>query len=159
MTITVGVDTFVAADAAETYFESRLRSEAWGTTSTETKAKALRLATAILTRQRYVGTIVSDGQLLAWPRSGACDAEGRAIASTAIPQSIADATCEFALRLLTDDFYADVQSKGVKKMTVANIVIEYDGRAPEREMPDIVLEIIRPFLRSEPNEVSVQLVI
>jgi hypothetical protein len=118
----------------------------------------LRLATAILTRQRYVGALASSSQILAWPRAGAVDQEGRAIGSTTIPQAIKDACCEFAKRLLTDDFYADSGNKGVRKVTVATVSVEYDGRAPEHEMPDIVLEIIRPLLLSEPTETSARLV-
>ena len=157
MSLTVGADSFVSLSDADAYFGARLRSEAWDAADAADREKALRLATAILTRQRYVGSLASSSQLLAWPRSGAVDHEGRAIGSSTIPSAIKDATCEFAKRLLTDDFYADQGNRGVRKVTVATISFEYDGRAPEREMPDVVLDIIRPLLLSETTETSVHL--
>lgn len=158
MPLTVGTDTFVSLADANAYFAARLRSENWDAADAADREKALRLATAILTRQRYVGTLASSSQILAWPRNGAVDQEGRAIGSSTIPQAIKDACCEFALRLLTDDFYADSGNKGIRKVTVANIAIEYSDRAPEREMPDAVLDFIRPLLLSGPTEMSARLI-
>jgi hypothetical protein len=158
MALSVGVDTFVDLATADAYMAARLRADAWEGAETDDKEKALRMATAILSRQRYLGVISSDSQLLAWPRNGAIDTEGRAIGMTAIPQAVKDASCEFALRLLADDFYADSANRRIKKLTIATISVEYDGQAPEREMPDVVLELIRPLLRSDPMNWSARLI-
>jgi hypothetical protein len=99
-----------------------------------------------LTRQRYIGSLTSSSQILAWPRSGAVDQEGRATPASTIPQAIKDACCEFAKGLLTDEIYANKGNRGVRKVTVASVSVEYNGQAPEREIPDNVFRLIASLL-------------
>ncbi len=146
MAITVGTDSFLSVGDADSYMAARLYSTTWSGATTADKEKALKMATAFLNRERWQGTITSTSQLLAWPRQGAVDAEGRAIASTIIPQPVRDATAELALNLLTEDRTADDGNRGVRAVTAGSVKVEYAGAAPVRRLPDLVQAIIAPLL-------------
>lgn len=146
MAITVGTDTFISVADADTYFGTRLYSTTWTGATTADKERALRMATAILNRERWAGGITSANQLLAWPRSGAIDQEGRAVSPTAIPTAVRDATCELAMALLIDDLTQNDGNAGVKTVQAGSVRIEYNGQAPARRLPDMVTAIIRPLL-------------
>lgn len=146
MAITVGTDTFVSLADASAYFTNRLYATVWAGASDTDREKALRMATTTLSRERWAGSITSINQLLAWPRTGARDAEGRPIGSSTIPQPVRDATCELALALLSDDLTQNDSNAGVKAVTAGSVKIEYAGQAPARRLPDIVSAMIRPLL-------------
>lgn len=162
MALTVGTDSFTALADADTYFDGRLYASDWtGATSTD-KEKALRMATAMLNRERWAGSLASASQLLAWPRVGATDAEGRPVAFDATPEAVKAATCELAVALLRNDLTTNDAMLGVRrqKQKVGEIEreTEYDGRAPARRLPDYVAALIAPFLSSQTTPLSVRMV-
>ena len=74
---------------------------------------------AIIISTQYVdlnfiwkGSIVSDSQTLAWPRSGVYDDQGRAIANDTIPVKLKNAICEYAKRQLSSSIQPDVSPDG-----------------------------------------------
>ena len=146
MAITVGTDTFVSLADANAYFGDRLYSTVWTGATDADREKALRMATSTLSRERWAGSITSINQLLAWPRTGTTDAEGRPIGTGTIPQPVKDATCELALALLTEDRTADDGSRNVKSVQAGSVRVEYAGAAPVRRLPDFVATIIAPLL-------------
>lgn len=156
--ITVGTDSYVSVVDADTYFSGRLYAGQWTGATAVDKEKALRMAARILNRQRFIGTITSTAQLLAWPRRGVVDYEGRPLNESAVPAAIIEAQCELALRLLTDDLTEDDGTRGVRVMAAGGVRMEYDGRAPERALPDYVMALVSPFLAAVPTSASALLV-
>jgi hypothetical protein len=142
---------------------SRLHADAWtapiGTDNGDTiplpnatKEAALRMATAMLNRHRYIGRITNTAQALAWPRTGITDQEGRSILSTAIPPAIANATAELALYLLRHDLTDDRTRRGilsVRAERVGESAITFDGTAANDALPAIVQDLIAPFLATQ----------
>ena len=143
MTLTVGTDTYISVTDADTYFGNRHYATTW---TGSDKEKALRMAARAIDRENFLGTIATITQVQAWPRAGVVDSEGRAIDPAAIPQAIKDGQCELALSYLNDDPTADDGLKGVRRVVADTVVMEYDGRAPVRRLPDIVMALIRPYL-------------
>jgi hypothetical protein len=94
-------ESYVSVTDADTYHSNRGHTTWTGTDAV--KEAALRVATAYIDgtyRRRFVGTKYSAEQALAWPRSGAVDADGWPIDEDVIPQALKDATAEAALREL-----------------------------------------------------------
>lgn len=103
MAIIVGTDSYVSVADADTYWLDRNNS-VWAAAATEDKEKALRFATEYIDGS-YDGRWIGEhpgaaSQVLAWPRNGAVDSEGRSV--TGIPQRAADATSRLALDALSD---------------------------------------------------------
>lgn len=103
MAIIVGTDSYISAANADTYWSNRNNS-VWAAAANEDKEKALRFATEYIDGSydgRWIGEHPgASSQVLAWPRNGALDSEGRSV--TGIPQRVADATARLALDALTD---------------------------------------------------------
>lgn len=159
MTLTVGTDTYISVTDADTYFGNRLYSTAWTGADSGDKEKALRMAAKALDREAYAGTVTSQTQAMAWPRSGVLDLAGREIDGATVPTAVIDAQCELALAYLTDDPTQDDGTRGVRRMVADTVTMEYDGRAPVRRLPDFVFSLIRPFLASgSPSTASAPLV-
>jgi hypothetical protein len=154
MTIAVGINSYISIADADTYFASRLYADDWTSATEGVKEKALLMARRLLDHQEYLGwrTIVS--QMLAWPRMGIPN-----FAPDSVPQAVIDAQCELALVFIRRDLTADDARRGVRRerKQVGPLVkeIEYDGRAPERELPDVVFALLRPFFSSASNANSV----
>lgn len=150
MALTVGIDSYVTLEEAETYFGNRLYAAEWTGASDPEKEKALKMAARTMMRFNWSGSITSDDQILSWPRQGMIDAEGRVIASDAIPQIIKDAQCEVALGMLRDDLTADDGNKSVRKLKAGSVEIEYAGQAPAAaRAPDIAIDMVKPFLTAQ----------
>ncbi len=151
MTVTVGTDSFLSLTDADAYFSARLHAGDWSSADDPTKENALKMATARLGRLGYVGSITSDAQMLAWPRYGASDREGRAIADTDIPAAIRAATCELALAFLRNDLTSDQELRrlhAVRGKRVGDLDIRYDAVQMEvSDIPAVVLDILRPLLQ------------
>ncbi len=132
MAIIVGTDSYVSVANADTYWSNRNNS-AWAAASTADKEKALRFATEYIDgtyEGRWVGEHPgSASQVLAWPRNGAVDSEGRDV--TGIPQRVADATARLALEALTD-FLSAAEDRGgrISRAAVGPLDVSYFRDAP-----------------------------
>ena len=88
---------------------------------------------AIIIATQYVdlnfiwkGSIVSDSQTLAWPRSGVYDDQGRAIANDTIPVKLKNAICEYAKRQLSSSIQPDVSPDGRGNVTKIKEKVDYN---------------------------------
>lgn len=148
MALTVGIDSYVTLSEANAYFDNRMYADEWIGASDPEKEKALKMAARTMARFNWAGSITSDDQILSWPRQNMIDAEGRVIASNAIPQVIKDAQCEVALGMLRDDLTADDGNKSVRRLKAGSVEIEYAGQAPAAaRAPDIAMDMVKPFLK------------
>ena len=145
MTLTVGTDTYISLTDANTYFNNGLHAVDWANGGSKCEP-ALRMAAKALDRENFLACIATSTQTMAWPRSGVVDSEGREIPNTTVPQAIKDAQCELAYSYLTNDPTEDDSTRNVRRMVADTVTLEYDGRAPTRRLPDIVMALIRPFL-------------
>jgi hypothetical protein len=108
MTLTLATDTFIMPADADSYLSGRLNAIEWANATDDQKEAALRMATATLNRQRYVGRIASLTQPLAWPRIG---------------HAVIDAGRQF------DDFWqADAFSQYASSPLIGAGVVDQEGR-------------------------------
>lgn len=128
MSVTVGTDTYCTVDAADKYHANMGNTE-WPTATDEaTVAKkeiALRRATSFLdtiARGKWKGIKALQTQALAWPRSSVTDEDGYTLDETVIPQQIANATCEAALRIYNGDELIEDITPAVQSESVAGAV-------------------------------------
>ncbi len=132
MAIVVGTDSYVSVADADTYWLDRNNS-VWAAAATEDKEKALRFATEYIDGS-YDGRWIGEhpgaaSQVLAWPRNGAVDSEGRSV--TGIPQRAADATSRLALDALSD-FLSEAEDRGgrISRAAVGPLDVSYFRDAP-----------------------------
>lgn len=148
MPLTLAADTFITAAAADAYLGFRLRAAEWGAANDSDKEAALRMATAMISRERFAGRITSNNQTLAWPRAGVVDQEGRAVPSDTIPAPIAHATAELALFLLRYDLTDDRVRRGVlnvRSERIGESSATFENAGGNDSLPAIVRDMIAPF--------------
>lgn len=132
MAITVGTDSYVSVADADTYWSDRNNLN-WTTADIADKEKALREATVYIDgtfEGRWIGEHPgASSQVLAWPRNGAVDSEGRSV--TGIPQRVKDATVRLALEGLSD-FLSQAEERGgrIARAKVGPLDVSYFRDAP-----------------------------
>lgn len=131
------------ADARHT----ALGNTAW--TGTEAvKEAALRRATAYMEqsyRSRWKGTRLLRDQALSWPRYGA-EADGYTLESTYVPDDIANACADLALRALTADLNSDL-TRAVIRDKVGPLETEYAPHSPEAVRYRSIDMALAPYLK------------
>jgi hypothetical protein len=125
-------ESYVSVAFADAYHLAR-GNAAW--TGTEpVKEAALRRGTARMDgkyRHRWPGLKATAEQALDWPRKGAADSNGFAIAANVVPTLVQHADCEYGLRALSSDFNADVDRGGaVRREKAGPVETEYEPNAP-----------------------------
>lgn len=146
MALSKGTNSYVTVAEADTYFGDRLDATAWTSADATQKAQALVTATAYLDELRWVGSVVSDSQALAFPRIGEYfdPRLGTSVVLTsAVPTRILTATYELAYHLLSNDNVLDdtgtVSDIVVGSITLSNI------RKPSKTPPQVT-RLIKPLL-------------
>lgn len=129
MTVTAGIDAYADRAEADDYFAAR-GVAAWEAAPGPARDAALLRATAwIEGRFRWVGRLADPAQPLAWPRTGARDAEGRPL--DGIPDRLKAACAELALIALAEDLAPPVERGGrVLSERVGPLEVSYAGDAP-----------------------------
>ncbi|NID14393.1 DnaT-like ssDNA-binding protein [Luteibacter yeojuensis] len=122
-------EAYISVADADAYFAAR-GDDAWAALDTTGKEQALRKGSdymAAVYGPQWKGERVSATQALDWPRKcvrvGCFD-----LPSTAIPQAVARANAEMAVRSIGGDLQAD-QSSQVKQETVGPITVVYSDGA------------------------------
>lgn len=149
-------NSFVLAADATTYLNNRLNASTYWTNGTlDDEKRALIEATRELNVLLFQGIKVSATQALQWPRQWVQDVDYpyRAyLTTTAIPQRIADATCELALEFLkagTTDLAALPTTDNVIEKTVDVLTTKYADpflRKHGLARYPRVLNLIKPLL-------------
>lgn len=148
---------YIEVAEADSYHAAR-GNAAWADGDSEAKAAALIRASAAIDAM-YAGRFPGQKtggrlQQLAWPRenwdaSYIKDQEGFDIMPDEIPQEICDATCEAALRELTDpgSLMPDLDRGGaVTKLVAGSVEIDYASNAPARTTFSIIDGILTGLL-------------
>jgi hypothetical protein len=90
---------YLSAADADTYFATSFNAAAWTALSSAEKTVALAEATRWLETLCWKGEKCSDTQPLKWPRKADADGCCGAVACTALPDAMVQATAELALGL------------------------------------------------------------
>jgi hypothetical protein len=118
------------------YAGSRLPVLAWFTAADDpTREAALRAACRELDQDFvWTGSAVDSTQALCWPRSGMVNRNGFAIATSAIPKSLKDAQCEFALQLGASDRLGDNDplKKGIIGLKAGSVELRFSDAQAAR---------------------------
>lgn len=136
---------YVTNTEANTYFESRLHSEAWDTATSTNRTKATKEATLIIDRLNFLGEKFSEDQERQFPRYD----------DSTVPDDIKNATCEIALALL-DGVDPDMEYENLfmQSQQYANVRSTYDRtRSPENIVAGVpsvrAWRYLRPYLRDQ----------
>ena len=136
-------NSYVTQAQATTYFADAIHASAWTAASTGTKDSALVTATRMLARSQWMGTIAVSGQALQWPREGAIDRYGDAIANTVVPVPIREATYELALVLIQEQGYQDGSPRVSSISTGAGTSVTFASASGSKtRLPRIVQELV-----------------
>lgn len=139
---------------ANTYFDSRLHSEAWTAASVADQTIALIEATRLLDRLYTWASWTTQnvprsqgGQILQWPRTGVLDERYRDfIGNDEIPLGLKNATAEFAMQLITEDrtLDLDIETKGIQSLSAGPVSISFGsvGSVRAKVVPDAVVNMI-----------------
>lgn len=141
-------NSYCTIDEANDYIETRLHKSTWTESGTVEKRAALVWATRLLDEKvDWVGLKYSSSQSLRWPRSGVFDQDGLSVDQDTIPTFLKNATAEFALKLLAED-WTEEMSRGLAgfkeiKIDVLEMVLKSVPGKPS--MPPSVWSIIRHY--------------
>ena len=122
------------ADVADgdAYHDGHLYASAWTGAAADQKAAALVMASRLIDAEyQFGGTRFKTTQALQWPRQDCRDTDadgwaGGTVASTFVPKSVVDATCEMARELLITDRTAAPAGEGLKYQNAGGNQTGYD---------------------------------
>jgi hypothetical protein len=155
LTVTAGsatADSYCSLTDAETYIGSLYYASDWTGKSDANKEKVLKQATRLLDTLWWQGTKAESTQALEWPRAYIVDRNGYAVSSTTIPTWLANATAEFALRLLAADRAGDQGHLVPDSAKLGPLEV---GRMQRRTIPASVWDLITPYVLSDPTSCQV----
>ncbi len=146
MALSKGTNSYVTVEEANAYFVDRIDAAAWTDASDSQKAQALVTATSQLDQMRWLGSVVSSEQPLAFPRDGEyLDTRlGFTVAfKTPTPDRIIKATYELAYHLLNNDGLLDETGR-VATLQVAGIALT--DISSTQKVPSVVRNLIACML-------------
>lgn len=82
MSLVKGENSYVTLNEADSYFDNRMDVAAWASASSDLKEKALITATSLIDELEFRGSVVSETQAFAFPRSGTYYDRSRGLSTT-----------------------------------------------------------------------------
>jgi len=148
----VDAESYVDETDADAY-HAAFGHAAWTGTSPEKEA-ALRQATQYIDtvgQKRWIGVRRESDQALDWPRTGAQDDDGYVRPWDEVPPEVIKATCEAAMRALTETLLPDVADNGTiasesKTLAVMSKSVSYLGGKNPLKRYTIVEKLLAPLL-------------
>lgn len=151
-------NSYCTVAEADTYHDDHLYASAWSAASDTQKAAAVITATRLLDAWvEWSGLAASSTQALCWPRSGMLTRNGYSILSTVVPQTLKDATAEFARQLLASDLTEtnEVVAKGITELKAGSIALKFKEAVEKHVVPDAVLALLVPSWISSETDAPV----
>ena len=157
---TQSANSYADSGYADNYFTIVIGT-LWNALLLEEKESALITASQYLDgHYQFVGKVKSPNQLLAWPRVGAIDSDGRL--HDGIPERLKQACCELALTSalsgldnpLTDNDFILSESKKVADIEKK---VQYTDDKPASQIYPKVDALLKSLLTNSPNAYLVQL--
>lgn len=144
--IVVGAESYCSVSDADAYHTAR-GNTAW-TGEDAAKEALLRKATDYMGQVyglRWKGDRVSAEQALDWPRDGV-EAFGFGVDTDIVPDAVANACAELALRALSGALTPDVTRRTIREK-VGPIEVEYDRNAPALPDYQAIDNLLAPYLK------------
>lgn len=117
-------NSYITLADAEIYFSERLHTTVWDAAISDTKNRALIMATKRIDQEDFYGDRSTTTQKLKFPRENLGYLDGVLLDGT-IPLSIQEAQCELAIHLLSVDMSKPgVTSDSYSEIKVASITIK-----------------------------------
>lgn len=135
-----GVNSYISIEDADAYFNMRLYSEVWMSSSQDEKAQALIMATSRIERLKIKGRKTNPAQALQFPRTIFSPNMANLftynytpycgyIVEQDVSQNVKNAVCEEALSLLKGiPKRLELQNQGVQTFTIGNLSETYNGK-------------------------------
>jgi hypothetical protein len=134
-------NSYLSEAGANAIAETMLGTLAWGTATSDNKARALITATNGLETLKYIGSRATTTQALSWPRTDAACGD-KAPADDAIPREIELATFDLANALLASPTL--LQSTATTGALVPGI--------PNRDLSRLKLDVLEIQWRTDINQ-------
>lgn len=141
-------NSYITRYEADDYMTTRLYVTDWNTASSNSKERALQMATRELNGMSWKGVRTVTGQALAWPRTGVYDQDDILLDTLSIPSFLKYATAELALSLIKSDRWEEPDSKGLSQLTAGPITMKFDKYDVKSRNHPIVTAYIRDYLNS-----------
>jgi len=152
-TIVAGADAYISAEDATAYHAAR-GNTAWAALSADEMDQHIRKATDYMVQVyslRWKGDRVTATQALDWPREGV-EVYGFEIDSDVLPEAVANACAELALRASAGDLTPDVTRRTLREK-VGPIEVEYDPNAPTLPDYQAIDNMLAPYLDNSGSSV------
>lgn len=149
-------ESYASVATADAYHARRPGANAWAALSTDQKESALIQATDYLQATystRWKGIRLTVDQALDWPRS-AVVVDRVTLAYDQVPAQVVRATCELALRSLTQPLTAD-ESAQVKSEKIGSLEVVYADGARQQTRWVLVEQLLSPLIKIGPNTLRV----
>jgi hypothetical protein len=127
MALTVGTDTYATLAEADAYASARSWADWAALTDAVKELRLTEAATYIDTSYTFKGTITSSAQVMAWPRTGVVDSEGREIAADAYPTRLKEAQIELA-RIASAGLVTNDTAGEVTALTAGSVSLTFKDR-------------------------------
>jgi len=154
MALVLNTNSYVELADADIYFETRIDSDDWVTSTDVIKEQALVTATQLVDNQAWIGSAVSSSQALAWPRKNAIYYDPRlnmdiTIGDAEIPKLVKEAVYEQALHLVNNEDLLAGTTQTFESISVGSISLTDSNSDVTRTsiMPSVVMKPIRPLIR------------
>ncbi len=166
-----GANTYATTDMFSAYTAANLYADAWTAASVDRRAVALLMASRHIDAQlEFWGVRLTTTQGLEWPRM-----QGRPIPAGAWPftygpaypsrevipdpRRLQDAACELALQLLSYNYTADPDEKGVKSFSIGQgaVAVTFDPKDRKSQFPAVVESLLTAFGTLRYNRANVSI--
>ena len=132
MALVLNTNSYVTVADADAYFETRIDSAEWVTSSEDVKEQALVTATSLVDDKSWIGYAVSSSQALAWPRKEAKYYDPKmgqeiSIADNEIPDRVKTAVYEQALHLVNNEDLLAGTTQTFESISVGSISLTDSG--------------------------------
>lgn len=133
-------NSYCSVEYADDYIEANThQSEAWFDLEEEDKQRLLVRSSQVLDyRFKWDGERVEQDSGLRWPRAGVFDEDGFLIRDDSIPKILIQATAEFAIYLMNDDWTAPRGNDEFSALQVDVISIKFNTDYRRTYVPETI---------------------
>lgn len=137
-------NSYCTVEFADDYSEMNIqRSAEWLALEEEDKMRLLARSSKTLDyRFKWNGERVDADSGLKWPRAGVYDEDGFIIPDDCIPSILQEATAEFAMYLMTDDWTAPRDEDQFKEIKIDVIDLKFDTNYRRSYVPPSIVAML-----------------
>jgi len=154
MALVLNTNSYVEITDADAYFDTRIDSANWTSSTDDIKEQALVTATQIIDNNPWIGSAVSSSQALAWPRKNAIYFDDRLgmqiqFAENEVPNLVMIAVYEQALHLVNNEDLVAQTTQTYESISIGNISVTDSNSDVTRISitPNFVIKPLRPLIR------------